>query len=97
MPAPQKRGRIKLPPAEYAALKQKVLERDGWQCRRCGARRQLQVHHIIKRSDIRIDVSWNLVVLCAVCHEKVERHEVDILGSDADALNGLAFRYRSVE
>lgn len=94
----QKIGRIRLPPKKYKALCEEVLERDGWACRRCGSHGWLQVHHIIKRSFCRIDASWNLCTLCNACHEEVERHRVDVLGSNADLPatdpEALKFRYR---
>lgn len=83
-PSFPKRGRIRLPPAEYKELCQLVLARDQWTCRRCPNRQNLQVHHIIKRSEVRIDASWNLVTLCYACHELVERHVVDVIGESAD-------------
>jgi 5-methylcytosine-specific restriction endonuclease McrA len=86
MPSLPKIGRIRLKPAAYKALCEQVLERDGWTCRRCSERQNLQVHHIIKRSFCRIDTSWNLVSLCNVCHEMVERHKVVVVGSNADIL-----------
>ena len=79
-----KLGRFKLAKDEYDKLRQRVLERDDWSCRRCGERQGLQVHHIIKRSFCRIDKIWNLVTLCNRCHELVERHVILVDGSDAD-------------
>jgi hypothetical protein len=76
-----KLGRIKLDRAAYKALCEQVLERDGWTCRRCSERQNLQVHHIVKRSYCRIDASWNLCTLCNVCHEQVERHKVAVIGT----------------
>jgi 5-methylcytosine-specific restriction endonuclease McrA len=91
-----KRVRIRLHPKEYKALCLQVLDRDEWTCRRCSSRQRLQVHHLIKRSELRLDVSSNLVVLCADCHELVERHKVDVIGADADlkhpAPGALLFR-----
>lgn len=94
-----KQGRVRLKGKAYKDLIESVLERDGWQCRRCPSRTHLQVHHIIKRSYLRLDVSSNLCTLCAHCHELVERHKVDIIGTDADALlpaeSALRFRPRT--
>jgi 5-methylcytosine-specific restriction endonuclease McrA len=98
-----KRGRLKLTGQAYAQLVQDVLTRDEWQCRRCASREHLQVHHLIKRSEIRIDATWNLCTLCADCHELVERHKVDVVSErpgqlDADILppqaGAICFRYR---
>jgi 5-methylcytosine-specific restriction endonuclease McrA len=81
-----KRGRVRLRGQAFKALNQRVLERDEWTCRRCPSQQNLQVHHIIKRSEIRLDLSWNLVTLCYPCHELVERHTVDIIGEDANVM-----------
>lgn len=94
-----KKGRVRLKKDEYKALVHQILERDDWTCRRCPSRQNLEVHHITKRSAVRIDQSWNLCTLCSECHELVERHKVDIIGSDADllppAVGFLRFEVRS--
>jgi 5-methylcytosine-specific restriction endonuclease McrA len=46
----------------------KVLERDGWRCRKCGSLENLQVHHKIRRSQQGNDNLDNLATLCAYCH-----------------------------
>lgn len=98
-------GRIKLTPTEYKELCQKVLERDGWACRRCNSRVHLQVHHIVKRSFVRIDTSQNLCTLCNECHDLVEgkvfKQRLVILGTDADLspdqADALKFRLETCE
>ena len=60
--------RIKLGPRIYKRLMKKVLERDNWQCQKCGSLENLQVHHKIKRSQQGNDALENLVTLCAYCH-----------------------------
>ena len=62
--------RIKLGPRIYKRLMKKVLERDNWQCQRCGSLENLQIHHKIKRSQQGNDALENLVTLCAYCHMK---------------------------
>ena len=47
---------------------QRVLERDGWRCQKCGSLENLQVHHNTKRSQLGNDSLDNLVTLCAHCH-----------------------------
>ena len=59
---------IKLGRQAYRRLMQRVLERDGWRCQKCGALETLQVHHKIKRSQQGNDGLANLVTLCAYCH-----------------------------
>ena len=60
--------RIKLGKQVYRRLMKRVLERDGWRCRKCGSLKDLQVHHQIRRSQQGHDALGNLVTLCAYCH-----------------------------
>ena len=60
--------RIKLGKQIYCRLIKRVLERDGWRCRKCGSLENLQIHHKIKRSQQGNDSLQNLVTLCAHCH-----------------------------
>ncbi len=64
--------RIKLGNQVYRRLMKRVLERDGWRCRKCGALENLQVHHQLRRSHQGNDSLENLVTLCAYCH--IEEH-----------------------
>jgi len=59
---------IKLGKQVYRRLMKRVLERDGWRCRKCGSLKDLQVHHQIRRSQQGHDALANLVTLCAYCH-----------------------------
>jgi HNH endonuclease len=71
---------LRLPPDEYKALCRRVMDRDGWRCRnpRCGMRNNLHVHHIIFRSEMGPDKSWNLVTICNECHDFVHAYELFI-------------------
>jgi 5-methylcytosine-specific restriction endonuclease McrA len=60
--------RIKLGKQVYCRLMKRVLERDGWRCRKCGSLKDLQVHHKVRRSQQGHDALANLVTLCAYCH-----------------------------
>jgi 5-methylcytosine-specific restriction endonuclease McrA len=94
----QKRGRVLLEGEEYDALRLAVLERDHWQCRRCGHRRHLEVHHIVERSDLRLDTMENLCTLCRRCHDMFKKHTLFIFveqGAMPNA-NGL-LRFREKE
>ena len=64
----KKAKRIKLGKQIYRRLMKRVMERDGWRCRKCGLLENLQVHHKIKRSQQGNDSLGNLVTLCAYCH-----------------------------
>lgn len=47
-----------------------ILERDGYRCQApgCSSRRNLEVHHIVYRSQQGTDDPWNLVTLCHAHH-----------------------------
>lgn len=60
--------RIKLGKQVYRRLMKRVLERDRYQCRKCGSLENLQVHHRVRRSQQGHDALGNLVTLCAYCH-----------------------------
>jgi 5-methylcytosine-specific restriction endonuclease McrA len=60
--------RIKLGKQVYRRVMKRVLERDGWRCRKCGSLKDLQVHHQIRRSQQGHDALANLVTLCVYCH-----------------------------
>jgi 5-methylcytosine-specific restriction endonuclease McrA len=72
MPLRQRQPRLKLDPKEYAIVRKRVFERDGWRCQECGSMKNLQVHHMKRRSQLGGDVMPNLITLCVSCHE--ERH-----------------------
>lgn len=61
-------GRIRLRGAAYRNLCAKALKRNGWRCQHCGRREQLQIHHVVHRSQAGADSEENLIVLCAECH-----------------------------
>ncbi|MDQ7821552.1 MAG: HNH endonuclease signature motif containing protein [Candidatus Eremiobacteraeota bacterium] len=53
-----------------AARHHKILKRDRFRCQTpgCRCRRNLHVHHIIRRSQGGTDDPWNLITLCEACH-----------------------------
>jgi len=62
----------------WKALRMQALERDGWQCVRCGERRRLEVDHI-KPVRTHPELSYsldNLQCLCGRCHARKTRIEV---------------------
>jgi hypothetical protein len=63
-------GRPALAPQEMAALRHRVLSRDGWRCRNplCRSATALQVDHAVPRSAGGPDTPENLVTLCERCH-----------------------------
>jgi 5-methylcytosine-specific restriction endonuclease McrA len=60
---------LRLEAEDYGQLRLQILERDGWQCQQCGRRDQLQIHHIVRRSQSGADCEENLIVLCSECHQ----------------------------
>ena len=57
---------------EVRNWRQAVLQRDGYQCTRCGSSKRLEAHHVVRWADspfLRVDVS-NGETLCKECHFK---------------------------
>ncbi len=69
-PSDRARG-IRLSDDAYRDLCAKILERDGWMCQHCGRRDQLQIHHLVHRSQSGADSEKNLILLCASCHRSM--------------------------
>ena len=67
----QKRPRLVLGRDVYHNLKNQVLNRDGWKCQDCGSSINLQVHHLVRRSQLGWDELENLMTLCAECHRRL--------------------------
>jgi 5-methylcytosine-specific restriction endonuclease McrA len=72
---------LRLPDAEYDALRKHVLTRDSWKCRHCGMRNGLEVHHIIYRSNQGPDETWNLITLCGSCHSGMHSHKLILVNN----------------
>ena len=72
-----KKGQVKLTGPMYQVWKNNIHELDSWTCRICRkVNPGLTVHHLIKRSQRRLDVDWNGISLCFTCHDRVERREI---------------------
>jgi hypothetical protein len=71
---------LRLPAVEYKQLCLRVLRRDDWRCRNplCLMRNNLHVHHIIFRSEMGEDASWNLVTICSDCHDLIHAYKMFI-------------------
>src|ERR1700691_6217497 len=67
----QKRPRIRESSKVYARLRREILERDGWRCQKCGCSKNLDVHHIKRRSALGDHAETNLITLCRKCHQIV--------------------------
>ena len=68
--------RIKLGKQIYRRLMKRVLERDGWRCRKCGSLENLQIHRKIKRSQQGNDSLGNLVSMCLLSHGRARAAEL---------------------
>ena len=55
-------------------LRASIRERDHNRCAKCGATKELQVHHRIRRSQGGKDLPSNLITLCAYHHRWVHEH-----------------------
>lgn len=55
----------------------KALERDAFQCRRCGSTERLHVHHIVEWKETQDNGLENLETLCTTCHFKHHRRSVE--------------------
>ena len=71
--ASHKRSRIRKAPSVYAMLRREILERDGWRCQKCGCSKNLDVHHVRRRSALGDDEEINLITFCRKCHQIVHR------------------------
>lgn len=62
----------------FQNLKQYVLKRDRYTCQLCEKTKQnveLQVHHIIFRSNGGTNTKNNLITLCKPCHDKIHKRK----------------------
>ena len=73
----QRQPRLKLNVKDYNLLRLRVLERDGWRCQHCGSPKDLQVHHLAKRSELGDDTEENLITLCDMCHKQIHLRLTD--------------------
>lgn len=65
-------ARPTLPPAEYDALRARILERFRHRCGYCGRARTLDLHHVVKRSQGGTWDEDNLIPLDRTCHDRTD-------------------------
>ena len=70
-PFSHKKPRIRVVSVRYARLRRGILERDNWRCQVCGCLKNLDVHHLRRRSQLGDDAETNLITLCRECHENL--------------------------
>ena len=63
---------------DWINIKEPILKRDGYVCRRCGGTDGLTAHHIKPRDDGGTDDPKNLITLCCSCHDIIEEHPDEI-------------------
>jgi Holliday junction DNA helicase RuvB len=71
-----------------AALRRKVLAREGNACLACGCRHRLQAHHVVPFSEGGTTTLDNLITLCRRCHAAVH---TGLLTIEGDAGSGWRF------
>ncbi|MCO5168936.1 MAG: AAA family ATPase [Planctomycetes bacterium] len=84
-------------PATSPALRDEVLGRDGYQCRCCGSRERLTVHHLVWRSYGGRTERSNLLSVCEPCHALIHARLLIALGDPEGALRFLDRTGRPVE
>ncbi len=63
-------GRRRRSRARFGGLREKILARDHYQCRVCGGREWLVVHH--RRPPRNVPAAL-IITLCAACHARLHR------------------------
>jgi Holliday junction DNA helicase RuvB len=70
-------------------LREEVLKRDGYQCRSCGSRDNVTVHHRVWRSYGGKTVASNLLATCEACHSLIHGRLLIVLGDPEGELRFL--------
>lgn len=60
-------------------FRNKVFKRDGFKCKVCNNKNNLDAHHIVDRNEIPNGgyVVQNGITLCGDCHLKAEQHHIN--------------------
>ncbi len=77
-----KRNCLRFDRAGYVELTLQILERDGWKCQHCGRRDQLQIHHLLRRSQMGPDTEDNLMTVCSHCHRQLHLDGTDFAAAE---------------
>lgn len=54
-----------------------VLERDQYQCAKCGSHDKIEIHHIIPICNHGTNDYDNLIALCPLCHQNAHDKLID--------------------
>lgn len=77
-------------PSNWNKIRKRILNRDGYECTRCGTSDdQLHVHHIKPISEGGSHSPKNLKTLCHSCHEDVHGHRIPTKSEDSTNSNSL--------
>jgi 5-methylcytosine-specific restriction endonuclease McrA len=57
-------------PRGWAHTRLRILDRDAWACRNCGAP-ACEVHHMIQG----VETDANLIALCHACHQEITQQQ----------------------
>ncbi len=60
------------------SIRKEVYKRDDYMCALCGSNRQLQIHHVVKRSQGGTNSMHNLITLCSVCHANAHNNMMNL-------------------
>ncbi len=80
----QKRGEVRLEGAAYTRFKMQLHALDGWRCKVCRKILPLQVHHMIKRSERRLDIPENCISVCIRDHNDIESSVISVSWVDVE-------------
>src|SRR5690349_3613319 len=67
---PQILGRLKMKIPAHRALREFVIHRDGYRCKRCGSSERLVADHIVSRRNGGAHSPSNLQCLCERCNAR---------------------------
>lgn len=73
-------ARRRLAQTKLAAASVLVRERDGNCCRVCGSLRNIEVHHVVFRSQGGTHHTSNLACVCRECHEAIHARRIYLTG-----------------
>ena len=63
----------------WSNVRKRILKRDKNTCQKCKRKiEKLQIHHIVKQREARIDTDDNLITLCHKCHRKQDGKDYGI-------------------
>lgn len=77
------------------AMRRMVYRRDCYECALCGDRRNLTVHHIVKRSQGGPETEMNLITLCPICHGLAHGTDFNDIGKDREEMEQAIVEYMS--